>query len=82
MEWAIEFSSENVFTFLEKKIFIDEKSQTKGKTFSIIISKIKALKVIANIPEDLSADNKSRINSRINNLKDQIFQLLIDLENN
>jgi hypothetical protein len=80
MELAIEFSSENVFTFLEKKIFIDEKSRTKGKTFSIIISKIKALKVIANIPEDLSADNKSRINSRVNNLKDQIFELLKDLE--
>ncbi|NDC30419.1 MAG: hypothetical protein EBZ58_05675 [Bacteroidetes bacterium] len=80
LELASEFSSENVFKFIEKKIFIDEKSQTKGRTFSIIISKIKALKVIANIPEDLSADNKSRISARINHLKGQILELLKDLE--
>ena len=82
IELTIEFSSENVFSFLNKKIFVDEKSKTKGRVFSLIISKIKALKVIANIPEELSADNKARINARINNLKEQIFELLKDLEKN
>jgi hypothetical protein len=43
---------------------------------------MKALKVIANIPIELSNDNKARLNSRIKKLKEYIMRLLQLLEQN
>jgi hypothetical protein len=80
IELSVECSNKNilspVFDFVSKR----DRKQESGYVYSIIISKMKALKVIANIPVELSNDNKARLNSRIKNLKEHIFRLLQLLE--
>jgi hypothetical protein len=80
IELAIESSTENIFSTLNDFISSGDRKKDSGYAYSIIISKMKALKVIANIPEELSDDNKSRLNSRIKNLKEHVHSLLVKLE--
>ena len=80
MELSIEFSSKNILSPLFNIVSSNDRKKESGYVYSIIISKMKALKVIANIPIELSHDNKARLNSRIKNLKEHIFRLLQLLE--
>ncbi len=83
IELAIGFSSNTIFTpIFEYFSFEDENGESSGIIFSQLISKIKALKVIAHIPEELSVNNKALVDIRIKNIKKIILQLLIELEGN
>jgi len=81
MDLAIQFSSKTIFSSLIKKIKLNESDELPGQTCSIILARIKVLKVIANIPSELSADNRSILVVRLRNLKDILSKLLNELEN-
>ena len=80
MELAIQFSSKTMFFPLNKMVNISESDELPGHTYSIVLARIKILKVIANIPIELSTDNKAKLGLRLKNLKDLLLKLLNDLE--
>jgi hypothetical protein len=81
-ELAIEFSSNTIFTPIFNYFKPEEDDGITGVVFSQLIARIKALKIIANIPKELSENNKSLLNVRVKNLKILIQQLLSNLDQN
>jgi hypothetical protein len=81
-ELAIEFSSNTIFTPIFKyfKPENDNEDSITGTLFSQLIARIKALKIIANIPKELSENNKALLTVRVNNLKILLQQLLSSLD--
>jgi hypothetical protein len=79
-ELAIEFSSNTVFTPIFNYFKPDDDDGITGTVFSQLIVRIKALKIIANIPKELSENNRSLLNVRVKNLKILLQELLLSLE--
>ena len=79
-ELAIEFSSNTIFTPIFNYFKPEEDDGITGVVFSQLIARIKALKIIANIPKELSENNRSQLTVRVKNLKVLIQQLLSSLD--
>ena len=58
----------------------DNEDSITGTLFSQFIARIKALKIIANIPKELSENNKALLTVRVNNLKILLQQILSSLD--
>jgi hypothetical protein len=77
----IEVCSEDVFDRINKKMVefedenLDDKKVEKTELLSNLINKIKTLQLIAEFNKDFEADNKSRFDKRLNNIKKGLNEL-------